>query len=347
MVLASMERAAARVIASGQHAGGAERAAFEEELASFCGVSHAVAVQSGSAALHLALLVLGVPRGSSVIAPSYACGALLHAIDAVGGSALLADIDPVRLTVTRGTARDACARATIREEQVSAVIVPHMLGIPAPLEGWDFPSPVIEDAAMGIGTEIGGRPAGSIGTVGIVSFYATKMLSTGQGGALLTSDAALADAARDRIRSDGREQWRPSWNYPLSDLAAAIGRPQLAALPEWLERRRAIAGRYRAAAEIAECAGAELPEGANHYRFLLRFPDRAARDAAEVTFRSRGITAKPPVFRPLHRYLGLPDHEFPVTTEVWETGLSVPIYPSLSEAEVDRVAEAIEEWVVV
>lgn len=345
-VIPELGPAVLRVIASGQHAGGAERAAFEGELAARCGVRHAIAVQSGSAALHLALLVLGVPRGARVIAPSYACAALLNAIDAVGARPLLADIDPSSLAVTAETARAACAREGVPVDEPAAAIVVHSLGYPAPLDRFDLPVPVVEDAAMGLGAMVAGRPAGARGRVAITSSYATKMISTGQGGALLTSDDALAAEARDRIRYDGREAWRPSWNYPLPDLAAAMGRPQLAALPVWVERRRAIAARYQAAAERAGLAGPPAPAGANGYRFLLRFADRIERESAREAFAERGIEAKPPVHRPLHRELALPDREFPATGEVWETGLSVPLYPSLEESEIEQVVAAIEEWVV-
>jgi len=345
-VIPELGPAVLRVIASGQHAGGAEREAFESELAAACGVRHAIAVQSGSAALHIALLSLGVPRGARVLAPSYSCAALLNAIDAVGALPLVADVEPASLALSAATARAALRREGIPATEVAAAIVAHALGLPAPIERWDLPIRVVEDAAMGLGATCAGRPAGARGAVAIASFYATKMISTGQGGALLTSDDAVAADARDRIRYDGREAWRPTWNYPLPDLAAAMGRPQLAALPAWVERRRAIAGRYQAAAERSGRAGAPLPPGANGYRFLLRFADRVERDAARAAFAARGIEAKPPVHRPLHRYLGLSDRDFPVTTEVWETGLSVPLYPSLEEAEIERVEAAIGEPVL-
>ena len=345
-VIPELGPAVLRVVASGQHAGGAERAAFEGELARLCGVRHAVAVQSGSAALHLALLVLGVPRGARVLAPSYACAALLNAIDAVGGVPLLADVEPASLAITAETARAALAREGLAAAGASCAIVAHALGRPAPLERWDLGVRVVEDAAMALGATCAGRPAGARGTVAIASTYATKMISTGQGGALLTSDDALAADARDRIQYDGREAWRASWNYPLSDLAAALGRPQLAALPGWVERRRAIAARYQRAAERSGRAGPPDPPGSNAYRFLLRFADPSERDAARRAFAARGIEAKNPVHRPLHRYLRLFDRDFPVTTEAWETGLSVPLYPSLEDAEVERIIAAIEEPVL-
>lgn len=336
-VIPAMAEAAARVIASGQHAGDAERAALESELSACFALDHAIAVQSGSAALGLALRALGVPSGGWVIAPSYACAALLNAISEVGGRPLLADIDPVRLTVTASTARAACRREWVDPAEVAAAIVPHTLGIPAGLEGWDLPVPVLEDAAMAIGTSDAGRPVGAHGRVTITSFYATKFVSSGQGGAVLTDDPALAEEVRDRTIYDGREEWRPSGNLTLPDLAAAIVRPQLGVVDEWVTVRHGLADRYRAACDEAGTAVHPTTEGSNDYRFLLRLGDRTARDAAAESAASAGIEAKPPVFRPLHRYLGLADEKFPVTTEVWETGLSIPLHPSLTEEEVGTV----------
>jgi dTDP-4-amino-4,6-dideoxygalactose transaminase len=111
-------------------------------------------------------------------------------------------------------------------------------------------------------------------------------------------------------------------------------------------RRLAIAERYRRAAERAGRAIAPLPAGANGYRLLLRFADLAEREGARRAFAERGIEAKPPLFRPLHRYLGLADRHFPVATAAWEEGLSVPLYPSLGEEEIERVVAAIEEPVI-
>ena len=341
MVVPALAEAVERVIASGQHAGGTARRTFERDLAAFCEQPHAICVQSGSAALHLALLTLGIPRGSRVIAPSYACAALLNAIDAVGGEVLLADIDRDCLSVTSETARAACARVDCAPEEVAAAIVPHMIGLPAPIDRWDLPVPVVEDAAMALGTRIAGKPVGEFGEIAVLSFYATKMLSTGQGGAVVMTGDGFADDARDRIQYDGRDEWRPSWNYPLPDLAAALGPPQLALLPAWIERRAAIAARYQSAAEAAGCARPPAPEGACHYRYLLECTDRAGRERVESHFGDLGIETKPAVFRPLHRYLELADGDFPVTTETWERTLSVPLYPSLTEEEVDQVIAGI------
>ena len=333
--------AVAAVLRSGQHAGGAVRRTFEAELAAYCQQPHAIAVQSGSAALHLALLTLGVPRGAPVLTPSYACAALLNAIDAVGGVPLLADIDRECLSITSATAEAACAREGIEPEGVAAAIIPHMLGLPAPIDQWELPIPIVEDAAMALGVEVNGSPVGEYGEIAVVSFYATKMMSTGQGGAVVMTGDGFAEDARDRIQYDGRDEWRPSWNYPLPDLACAIGRPQLAALPGWIDTRRTIAGRYQEIAEQIGVARPPAPTGACHYRFLIELDDEEDRYRAAEQLAEAGIDAKPPVFRPLHRYLDRDDADFPVTTEIWQRGLSLPLYPSLSDEEIATVERGL------
>ncbi len=337
-----MKEAFEGIYFGGQHAGGQERRNFEQELAQFFGTKDAIAVQSGSAALHLALLSLEIPPGGRVLTTSYACASVLNAIDAVGASPLFADIQLPTLSIDSETARAACARESISPEEVSAAIVPHMFGRPAAVDRWDLPIPLIEDAAMAIGSRLNRKSVGSFGRLSVTSFYATKMISTGQGGAVLSSDPSLITELRDRIQYDGREHWRPSWNYPLSDLAAAMGRPQLRNVSVWVERREQISMRYQEIAKRGGLSGEGLQEGSCHYRFLIWLADQHARDRAIASFADRGVETKPPVFYPLHRYLGLPDSDFPVTTEVWNRVLSIPLYPSLTDGEIEIVCQSLE-----
>ncbi len=341
-LIPAVQEALTRVYSAGQHVGGQERQAFEEELAQFFGTEGAIAVQSGSAALHLALLALDIPKGGRVLTTSYACASVLNSIDAVGARPLLADVHLPTLSINQETAVAACVREGISPEEVSAAIVPHMFGRPAAVDTWNLPIPLIEDAAMAIGTRLNRRSVGSYGRLAVTSFYATKMISTGQGGAVLSSDHSLIAELRDLIQYDGRDHWRASWNYPLSDLAAAMGRPQLREIPNWVERRNFLASHYHETAERVGLSAGSLLEGSCHYRYLVWLPDRVSRDRAMVSFADRGVEAKPPVYFPLHRYLELPDVDFPVTTEVWNRVLSIPLYPSLTDAEVELVRHSLE-----
>ncbi len=335
--------AVAAVLASGQHAGGRVRADFEAAIARRVEVRHALAVQSGFAALHLALLALGVRRGSRVLVPSYVCSALLNAIAAAGGEPVVADVDAASFQLTSITARAALARAGLAESDLACAIVPHIFGYPAPLVEWNLRAPVIEDCAMALGARLGGREVGRFGRMAIFSFYATKMISTGQGGMVVTDDDALAREVRDLVRYDNRDAWRPCFNYPLPDLAAAVGLVQLGRLDEFLRLRRDHAGGYthgcRGLPVVLQNAGADgLP---SYHRFIVLARDAEARANAARALAAARVEAKSPVHRPLHRYLSLPPEDFPAAESIQARAISLPIYPSLSAADRARVIRAL------
>jgi perosamine synthetase len=323
----------ARVVRSGQLAQGPEVAAFERELAARLGVEDAAAVASGTAALELALAALGVGAGDDVLIPTYVCDALYHAVRRVGATPVLVDADPVTQSLS---AKDALARRTPRTR---AVIVPHAFGMATDLEpfvGLDVP--VIEDCAQALGAALdGGRPAGSGGALAVCSFYATKMIAAGEGGAVV-GPAAVVARVREARDYDERSTLAPRTNAKLTDMAAALARGQLARLDAFVARRRALAARYRA---LLAGVPARLPAdaGARHvyHRFVLgldRDPAAVARALAE-----RGVGARRPVFRPAHRARGLGD--FPEADRLWAESLSIPCYPALGDDEVERVARAV------
>ncbi|MEM7264034.1 MAG: DegT/DnrJ/EryC1/StrS family aminotransferase [Planctomycetota bacterium] len=332
------------VVESGQHAGGAVRRAFEEDLAARVGVRHGVAVQTGSAALHLALLALDVRPGDPVLLPTYACMAVLNAVTACGARPILTDVSPDRLNLGTAEIETALAREELRATDLRAAIVPHMVGSPSPAhELVDAPYPVIEDCAMALGAELADEEVGAWGVISTFSFYATKMISTGQGGMLLTDDARIHDRATDLIQYDNRDAWHgTTWNYPLPDLAAAMGRAQLPHLESFLARRRELATHYRDFAQRHGLAHQQHRGDAtpNHYRFVLLIEDR---DRIQALLAERGIDTKPPVFRPLHRYLGHPDRHFPGATQADREALSLPIYPGLDDAALERVLAALDQ----
>lgn len=329
------EAAVRRVLRSGRLSAGREVAAFEREVAAVTGTRGGVAVNSGSAALHLALLALDCGKGDDVVVPSYCCAALLNAVAYTGASAVIADVSPDTGLLTPETARRALTSRT------RAIVVPHLLGRAAPVrEIASLGVRVVEDCAMALGTRLGPRPLGSLGNVAILSFYATKLLATGQGGMLVSRDHRLLARARDLIRYDEREEYRVRYNYPMTDLAAAIGRVQLRRLPRFVTRRRALADRYERA--FAGLRGASfVPHGPADacYRFVLSVAH--GRSALFRSLARRGIEAKPPVYRPLHRYLGLPVPDFPGAEACAGTFVSLPIYPTLTHQDQDRVIEAV------
>ncbi|MBN2308794.1 MAG: DegT/DnrJ/EryC1/StrS family aminotransferase [Candidatus Hydrogenedentes bacterium] len=312
------EDAAARAIRSGRLAQGPEVEAFERECAEAFGFAEAVAVNSGTSALHLALGALGVPGDAPVAVPSYACAALVTAVLLHGARPVLCDSGP-DYNLDPDAVPGACGVA----------IVPHLFGAPARVPAGRT---VVEDIAQSMG-----GPAGRGAHAAITSFYATKLITTGEGGMFLTDDARLAEYVRDRRDYDNRDDFVVRHNYKMTDVQAAIGRVQLRRLPEFVERRRVLAARY------TEAFG-ELPLGlprAPHHVFFRYVVETAERDALEAHLRARGVDAKRPVYRPAHHHLG---GTFPVAQRAHDTGLSLPIYPSLIDADAARVIESVRSF---
>ncbi len=316
--------AAERVLGSGHLAMGPEVAAFERETARWVGRRHAVAASSGTMALQLALHALGASPGREVVCPSYVCSAVLNAVLANGATAILADVDRETWHLTPVLVKRRMTRRT------AAVIVPHLFGRPAPVrEIVGLGVPVVEDCAMTLGPPGVGRQ----GAVSILSFYATKLLTSGgQGGMVLTDDARLADSIRDLLLHDNRESYRLRFNAQITDLAAAVGRVQLGRLRRFLGIRERLARRY------SEALGIPWEQGRAWFRYTLEVKD--ARRAARALAR-KGIEAKPPVFKPLHRYLGLDPARFPATEAIWKRTLSIPLYPTLALGEQNRTIRAL------
>ena len=334
-ITAADVQAVTRVLRSGALAQGVEVASLEAEVGERLGLPPGVAVNSGTAALHLALLGLGITERDEVILPSYVCVAPLHAIEYVGATPSLADVDPDTYNLDPADVRRRLTRRT------RAVIVSHQFGLPADLDSLlALGIPVIEDCAQAIGARIRERPVGTFGIVSIVSFYATKLLTTGEGGMLLSRDRRLLARVRDRRDYDERRRHAVRYNYKLTDFHAALGRSQLRRLPTMLSRRGAIAGRYRRRWASLPITLPSADPGRSHayHRFVIGVPTAAgtvARRLAEL-----GVIARPPVFQPIHLTLGLDG--FPGATQAFRHALSVPLFPALTSREEGIVIRALQ-----
>jgi dTDP-4-amino-4,6-dideoxygalactose transaminase len=319
------ERAALRVLRSGMVGGGEEVEKFERALEKTVGKGRAVAVHTGSAALHLALLGLGVGPGDRVILPTYTCAAVLNAVNYTGAEGVLADVLPETCNLDPDDVKRRLRAGT------KAIIVPHMMGRPGPVrELRALGVPVIEDCAMALGGDVGQG-----GEAAVFSFYATKMMATGHGGAVLARDKAMVARIADLVEYDNREDYKIRHNYRMSGLAAAVGRAQLAKLPEFVKRRRRIADYYYGTLKLGE-----PPPGHVFYRCVLRTGpvERFVRFMA-----SRGVDCKRPVYRPLHRYAAAPAGDYPGAEELHRNWASIPLYPSLTRGEMERVALAVRD----
>jgi perosamine synthetase len=325
--------AVAEVLRSGHITQGKHVASLEEKVSSFIGVPHVAAVSSGTAALHLSLLALGVGEGHEVILPSYVCTALLNSVRYVRATPVLVDIDPRTYNIDAGSVKRTITGRT------RAIIVPHMFGLPADIEPI-IPSgiPVIEDCAQSIGARFKGRYTGSFGALSVFSFYATKMLGAGEGGVVASNDRGLIEAIKDLRDYDEKETYVVRFNYKMTDILAALCESRLRKLPSCIDRRKEIARIYDAGLHTLKLRIPIVPEQRDHiyYRYIVEV-ENPIRFMDEM--RKRGTICRRPVFKPIHRYLGLPG--FPNTEHAWEKAVSIPIYPALERDEASSIIDTI------
>ena len=330
---------------------GANVQAFEREFADFCEAAHGVGVSSGTAALASALRAWGVGPGDEVIAPSHTFFASVEAILHVGAQPVLVDVEPETLTIDPEQVRRALSPAS------KAVMPVHLYGQPADMDpiaeiAAEFGLRIVEDAAQAHGARYRGRRCGSLGDAGCFSFYFTKNLGAyGEGGFVTTRDPEVAERVR-LLRNHGRvskfEHGILGDNLRLDELQAAVLRIRLRKLDEGLERRREIARRYDRRlrdAPLRLLRPRPGCEAAYHlYPVLLEGRDALASHLAECGI---GTGIHYPV--PAHRQPALRDHRhrcgpLPVTEQVCDELLSLPIYPELTDAQVDLVADRTLEF---
>jgi perosamine synthetase len=333
---------------------GPELAAFEAALAQYHSVHHAVAVSSGTAGLHLALIALGIGEGDEVVVPSFAFVAVANTVLQVRAVPVFADIDPLTLNLDPAAVERAITPRT------KAVVVVHTFGVPAQMDALQAIAhshglALIEDACEAIGAEFDGRRVGSFGEMAVLGFYPNKQITTGEGGAVLCRDAS--HAARQRsLRNQGRsgDGWldhaEPGFNYRLSDMACALGRVQLGRIDEILALRAQAAGRYDAL--LKDIPGLELPPLELPHRklswfvYVVRMPEDVNREQVQAEMARQGI-ATGRYFAPLHRQpasLGGTSTQplrLPVTEQVAPRMLALPFFNRITAAEQEEVAGAL------
>jgi perosamine synthetase len=327
---------------------------FEKEYARYVGAKHAVAVTSGTAALHAALLVAGVKQGDEVVVPSFTFHSTAEVVLLCGAQPVFADIDPETYTITADTVESALTQST------KAIIPVHLYGLPADLDpikklARDRGLTLIEDAAQAHGAEYKGSKIGSIGDMTCFSFYAGKNMTTGEGGMVTTNDDDYSDKLR-MVRTHGEQ--RPYWptsvgnNYRMNELLAAIGLAQLKKLPSFLEKRR------RNAQFLSEKLGVlgkvippKEPEGRKHawyvYTLRLRGANAGKRNKAIEKLRSKNIEAtvyyeSPLHMLPLYREFSTTRRALPETEKACRQVFSLPVHPRLDEPELGYMFETLK-----
>jgi dTDP-4-amino-4,6-dideoxygalactose transaminase len=366
------KQAVLEVLDSGWLTTGPRSKLFEARFAATVGTAHAVAMNSATAALHLALEAIGVGRDDEVIVPTWTFAASAEVVIYLGARPVLVDVDPRTLNATPEAILDAVTSRT------RAIVAVHVAGLPGEIERLvELMDPlgiaVVEDAAHAFPSRIGpaGRFAGTVGRAGAYSFYATKTITTGEGGMLVTDDDAIARRARvmslhgisshawNRYTAAGSWYYEiedAGYKYNMTDIAAALGLVQLERATELLDARRSLAARYRArltdspVADLLELP-ADAADGSHAWHlFIVRLAlDRISVDRKEVIdgLSARGIGTSVH-FIPLHLHpyyrktWGYTSEPFPVATREYDRVISLPIWPGMTTDDVDRVAAAIE-----
>jgi dTDP-4-amino-4,6-dideoxygalactose transaminase len=345
-----IDAAISKVLESSEFVLGSEVATFEHEFAAYCGTSECIALNSGTSALHLALLAAGVGPGDEVITVPFTFVASVAAVLYAGARPVMVDIDPRSFTL------DPAAIEAAITPRTRAILPVHLYGQPADMDpimdvARRHKLVVIEDAAQAHGAKYKGRPVGSIGDIACFSFYPTKNLGAyGEGGAVTTSNTEYASKVRV-LRDWGQDRKYHhvvrGYNYRMEGLQGAILRVKLRHLEQWTEARRGIASQYNLL--LADCGveqPVEMPWARHVYHvYTLRTDER---DGLQAALAADGIQtaihyAEPAHLQPAYADLGYGRGAFPHSEAAAQRVLSLPIYPELSPEAVTAVARAVKK----
>lgn len=315
-------KAVDEVLASGQIADGATAAAFRADLSDYYGGIEVGLTTSGSQALAVALKACGIQAGDEVILPTYVCHQVADAVRSIGATVALCDVGERWNMNPETVARRVTAKT-------AAVVLVHMFGVFEPVEPYAaFGLNLIEDLAQAIAPPQPGKARLS-SAAGFLSFHATKPITTGLGGAVLKRGLHMAL---------GQAEAAPG----IDDLSAALGRSQLERYPDMLQRRATIAEFYDGALPggLTECV-----RSTRDHSVLFRYPLRTQKPVdfqkIQAEFAAKGVSIRRGVDELLHRRAGEPDAAFPASVAAFDTTISIPLYPALSDSHAEQVAAAV------
>jgi len=363
--------AVATVLRSGWLTTGSEALAFEEEFSSRIGAPYAMAVNSATAGLHLALEAVGTAPGDVVIVPSLTFTATAEVARYLGAEIAFADITADGMLIDPGHVERLASTITAGGRRLAAIIAVHLAGEVAPMAelrgiASRYRCALIEDAAHAFPSATPEGYAGTLGDVGVFSFYANKTITTGEGGMVVTEDPGIARRVRSmRLHGIDREAWHrytdprgswrydviaPGYKYNMTDIAAAIGRVQLRRADEFLRRRRAIAAGYTSAFVPLERAGRVIcprdRQGHAWHLYILRVPGSGIRDEMVHRLQDAGIGVSVH-YTPLHRMsywrerYPEQERELANTERRFDEILSLPLYPDLDRTAQERVITTV------
>lgn len=335
---------------------------FERDICEFTGAGHCIALTSGTAAIHLGLILLGVGPGDVVLCPSFTFVATANPITYLGATPVFVDSEADTWNLCPERLREAIEDQLRQGRQPKALLVVHLYGMPAKMReilaiAAEYDIPVLEDAAEALGSRYAGQPLGSFGAVGVFSFNGNKILTTSGGGALLTNNSDLARRARHLASQakDAAPHYQHSetgYNYRLSNLLAGIGRGQMELIEDRVKRRREIYAWYRE--HLAGIAGLQLaptePIGSRSNRWLTTL----LLDPAETTvtpeqlrlhLETRNIESRP-LWKPLHLqplFATAPMYGGDLCADLFTRGLCLPSGTAMTEMDLRRVTDAVKE----
>jgi dTDP-4-amino-4,6-dideoxygalactose transaminase len=335
-------------------ASGPAVAAFESEFARYCGVRHCIGVNSGTSALHLALLACGVGPGDEVLTVPMTFVATAWAISYVGARPVFVDIEPDTFTIDINQVERAITPRT------RAILPVHLYGQMAQLDPLleicvRHGLALIEDAAQAQGAMYHGRRAGAVGRVGCFSFYPSKNLGAcGEGGAITTNDDGIAvrvRSLRDHAQTERYRHEELGFNYRMDGLQGAVLSVKLRHLEGWNATRRQVATRYRKLLDDTPLTLPNEAEGRRHawHLYVVRHAERnRLQQALAAAGIATGVHYSTPVhLQPAYASLGYRIGDFPVAERVAQQCLSMPMYPELSEKEQERIAQILKQAIAV
>ncbi|PKP62104.1 polysaccharide biosynthesis protein [Candidatus Atribacteria bacterium HGW-Atribacteria-1] len=340
---------------------------FEEKMCEYVGVKYAVAVNSGTSALHLIIRGMGIGEGDIVITTPFSFIASSNCILFERARSLFVDIEEDTLNLDADKVEEKLESLSLGElKKIRAMVVVDAFGQPADWDkfkeiGKKYNLKLIEDSAEALGSEYKGKMAGSLGEVGVFAFYPNKQITTGEGGILVTDNEELARLARS-MRNQGRGEgggWldheRLGYNFRMDELSAALGCSQMERIEEILEKRAKVAEMY--GEKLAEVEEVQVPFIADYvsrmswFVYVVRLDRGIDRNKVIKYLNEEGVQCKP-YFTPIHlqpfyrKMFGYKEGDFPVTEDVSGRTIALPFFSNLKEEQIDYVVEKLKEGII-